>query len=96
MGKYLTRRAVKKIVNNFSDGIYTEGIPEFRLLYDVPLLKLRTKESVLKYLYEVSANSLKAELAKQGRYKLNMDEIEPRFASTLTELLRGITNPATV
>ena len=76
MGKYLTRRAVKKIVNNFSDGIYTEGIPEFRLLYDVPLLKLRTKESVLKYLYEVSANSLKAELAKQGRYKLNMDEID--------------------
>ena len=41
-----------------------------------PLLKLRTKESVLKYLYEVSANSLKAELAKQGRYKLNMDEID--------------------
>lgn len=76
MGKYLTRRAVKKIVNNFSDGIYTEGIPEFRLLYDVPLLKLRTKESVLKYLYEVSANSLKVELAKQGRYKLNMDEID--------------------
>ena len=85
MGKYLTRRAVKKIVNNFSDGFYTEGIPEFQLSYDVPLLKLRTKESVLKYLYEVSGdyghkgirnNSLKAELAKQGRYKLNMDDID--------------------